>query len=286
MKSKWRARVERDFGITDGDWSTVNYGEIDWRHWTDAEKRDLYATMTSGILNVTLANGIEARVAVAHADHPDVARDPYLRWMAMEMQLGELEAEVMAIGSRPWPPTSIEEWRELCDQLKKVLEDTQRNSTNPTKGHEALGQNKHAAVALSALERLEHAEAYYTREAGTEMDREFIREAISTAAHLGFAAGQHAYASTHKPFERFAVTGQSQTRHLGENREKGIKQSQARVRNRRARVEQLVADTKRSGEALTQWIQKKLEEEGYRSFSRATVKADQKAIKEKLSSPR
>jgi len=283
MKPLWRARVERDFGITDGDWNAVNYDEIDWRHWSDAEKRDLYATMTSGILNVTLRNGIEARVAVAHADHPGVASIPFLRWMATEMQLGELEAEVMAIGARPWPPTPVEEWHELRDQMKAVLEDIQRNSTLPTKGHAALGQNKHADLALNALERLEHLEVYYAQEAGTGLDPEFIREAIFSAAHLGFAIGQHAYASTHKPFERKAVTGEKLLAHLDDGRERQNSAKRMTKAQRRARIVELLPTTTRKGSPLVKWLIETLRSEGFGSVSRPTIYRDLQAIVEKVS---
>lgn len=282
MTTPWRLRVEKDFGISNGDWSNIKYDEIDWRHWSDEEKRDLWAEINSGILNVVLHNGVEARTVIAHPKHPHVAENPYLRWLATEAQLGELEAEVMTLSSGTWPPSPVEEWQEVRDELEAALNDIKQNPTNPTKGDEALSQEAHAALALSALQRLSDMEAFYIAEAGH--DASLVREAIATAAHLGFAAGQHAYSSIMKPFERNAVTGGKVNPHLDRRREFQNREMQRAVAARRLRIEALLQTTSLKKGALRKWLTATLSEEGFDKVSKSTIYADLKTIRKNHSS--
>jgi hypothetical protein len=286
MVSIWRKRAAADLGIEPGALSESHWPRVDYRHWTLEEKEDLLRTCHRDVPLVTIANGVEKEQRYATPNSPEVRNNEYLNFLAQELQLGELEADIASMKGQPWPPSQTEKWDEQQRRVRSALKELSSSPNEVTQGDAELSQQSHAVKALELLDLIEDSKGLFLRECLDDDQRAFVSEAMAIAAGFAFDAGRHAQLSIGKPHERLADTGQRVTRNLFPNRDAFNKRQTKKAEHRRARISSLLKETSRTGGALRIWLNEQLEQEGYGKWSDSTLCNDLKILREKDSKPR
>ena len=256
MVSIWRKRAAADLGIEPSELSDGHWQNVDWRHWkwTLDDRKDLLRTCITDVPRVIVENGIEREERYATPHSPEVSGNPYLEFLAKELSLGELEAEVLAEQEDVWPASTDAEWDHLQSKVRTALQELMSDPREVSKGDSELSQQNHAKLALENLDAIEIARSWILSECLDENERARFSEAIAIAAQHAFAAGQHARVSFGKRFEKFADTGQRHTKYLNQNREGWNKRQSEPVKERRAEIARFLPGTRLKGRPLRESV--------------------------------
>jgi hypothetical protein len=176
--SIWRERAAADLGIEPSELSDGHWQNVDWRRWTLAEKEDLVRTCQRDVPLATIENGVEKEQRYATPNSPEVHKNKYLSFLAEELQLGELEADIARMKGQPWPSSPTEQWDEQQRHIRSALKELSSSPSEVTKGDAELSQQSHAMQALELLDRIEGSKAFYLRECLDDDEKAFVSEAI------------------------------------------------------------------------------------------------------------
>ncbi len=186
------------------DWRVL-YDQRDWAEienwWRDSdnleELKAFREQLRRDVPKVTRENGMEKFTDfVRPSEAPEEWRDA-----AAILRLGELDARIDGD-----PPTASEEWKRLRDAIAETLSDL-IEADEVTFGDAALSRATHARLSLDQLVQIDRQIVWMCGEIEAE-NRDWLAEALFSAAVSAFSAGVQAQLAAGKGIELHATRGQ------------------------------------------------------------------------------
>ncbi len=249
------------------------WDQIEWTDWPPKLQRRLLDDIKELVPDVRIENGLEYSTRPAQPGDKILEGRPDLEWAAKELLLGDLEAWVEDDAntvSDAW----AEQRRSAVEHLQQAL-----SSEDPTKGSPELSLHAHAQKAMDGLKDIDVMAGFYKGECEGDREKDWVQDIVDNMAYVAFMAGRHTQAAWSKPFEEVVVQRNRKQQFFFDGRDEQIRTSKANAEERRAIIRSLSPPTNLKGEALNQWLVRKLFEDYGIEISERTIRGDRKMIR-------